>query len=343
MKSIENKTSLILDLFFCLVFMPILVILGPAHHWLTQWPLFFILTCVYMYGCYFTLLHINIPKLLIDRRYKRIGGIIAVLVALNYVLSLYPLPDMDFVTPALSEYQTKVRNFGVSVSLWLMFSLVMGYSLSITFVKELYEQLLLRRKIEAQRDKAELAVFKAQISPHFMFNTLNTLYSLVIGTSQKAEDAFIKFTEILKYTYVTIENEKVALDDEVAYIQNYIDLQNIRLNSHTRVDWRHDIEDGKVMIPPMIFLTFVENAFKYGASTSRDCMVEISLSVHKGVLLFETKNRLMKHADEFRTEEPVGIENCRARLSALYPGRFSLDTEEKDGVYHVALRISLKR
>ena len=109
-----------------------------------------------------------------------------------------------------------------------------------------------------------------------MFNTLNTLYSLVIGTSQKAEDAFIKFTEILKYTYVTIENEKVALDDEVAYIQNYIDLQNIRLNSHTRVDWRHDIEDGKVMIPPMIFLTFVENAFKYGASTSRDCMVEIS-------------------------------------------------------------------
>ena len=91
----------------------------------------------------------------------------------------------------------------------------------------------------------------------------------------------------MKYTYVTIENEKVALDDEVAYIQNYIDLQNIRLNSHTRVDWRHDIEDGKVMIPPMIFLTFVENAFKYGASTSRDCMVEISLSVHKGVLLFE--------------------------------------------------------
>ena len=152
MKSIENKTSLILDLFFCLVFMPILVILGPAHHWLTQWPLFFILTCVYMYGCYFTLLHINIPKLLIDRRYKRIGGIIAVLVALNYVLSLYPLPDMDFVTPALSEYQTRVRNFGVSVSLWLMFSLVMGYSLSITFVKELYEQLLLRRKIEAQRE-----------------------------------------------------------------------------------------------------------------------------------------------------------------------------------------------
>ena len=132
------------------------------------------------------------------------------LVALNYVLSLYPLPDMDFVTPALSEYQTKVRNFGVSVSLWLMFSLVMCYSLSITFVKELYEQLLLRRKIEAQRDKAELAVFKAQISPHFLFNTLNSLYSLVIGTSEKAEDAFIKFTEILKYTYVTIEKRDCA-------------------------------------------------------------------------------------------------------------------------------------
>ncbi|MEZ3564149.1 MAG: histidine kinase [Duncaniella sp.] len=341
MKSIENKTSLILDLFFCLVFMPILVILGPAHHWLTQWPLFFILTCVYMYGCYFTLLHINIPKLLIDRRYKRIGGIIAVLVALNYVLSLYPLPDMDFVTPALSEYQTRVRNFGVSVSLWLMFSLVMGYSLSITFVKELYEQLLLRRKIEAQRDKAELAVFKAQISPHFLFNTLNSLYSLVIGTSEKAEDAFIKFTEILKYTYVTIEKEAVPLGDEAAYIQNYIDLQAIRLNGHTHVEWVYDVDNEGVMVPPMLMLTFVENAFKYGASTSKDCQIYIRLSLYDGELEFETRNSIMKHADEFRKDMPVGIENCRARLGGLFPQRHSLATIEEDGMFRVVLNIRL--
>lgn len=342
MKSIENRTSLILDLFFCAVLLPILVILGPAHHWFGQWPLFFIISCAFLYSCYFFLMRLNVPKLLIDKKYHKIAGSIAFLVLINYILSLYPLPDMEFVTPAMSEYQTQVRDFGISITLWLMFSLVMGYSLTISFVKELYDQLLLNRKIEAQRNKAELAVFKAQISPHFMFNTLNSLYSLVIGTSEKAEDAFIKFTELLKYTYVTIAQEHVALKDEIDYIQNYIDLQAIRLNEHTKVDWQYDVDDDKVKVPPMLMLTFVENAFKYGASTSRDCTITLRLAVNDGELHFETSNSIMKHADEFRKDVPIGIENCKSRLATLYPGRHSLETIERNGTFHLSLNIQLK-
>lgn len=341
MKSIENKTSRILDLFFCVVLLPVLIILGPVHHWLSQWPVFFIATCVFLYSCYFTLLKANVPKLLIGRRYAKIGVTVGALVALNWLLSLYPLPDMEFVTPAMSEYQTRVRNFGVSVTLWLMFSLVAGYSLTISFVKELYEQLLLKKKIEAQRDKAELAVFKAQISPHFLFNTLNSLYSLVIGTSEKAENAFIKFTDILKYTYVTIDKESVALADEITYIGSYIDLQMIRLNAHTEVDWRYEVDDDSIHVPPMLMLTFVENAFKYGASTSHDCRIAINLRVKGGKLHFSTANRIMKHADEFRKDEPVGMENCRARLENLFPERHTLEAGEMEGIYKVDLTIQL--
>lgn len=286
-------------------------------------------------------MRLNVPKLLIDKKYYKIARSIATIVLINYILSQYPLPAMEFVTPVMSEYQTQVRNFSVSITLWLMFSLVMGYSLTISFVKELYHQLLLNRKIEAQRNKAELAVFKTQISPHFMFNTLNSLYSLVIGTSEKAEDAFIKFTELLKYTYVTIEKDMVALKDEIDYIQNYIDLQTIRLNEHTSVDWQYDVEDEMVKVPPMLMLTFVENAFKYGASTSRDCVVKIHLTVKDGVLNFETGNSIIKHADEFRMDVPVGIENCKARLATLYPGRHMLKTVEDDGVFYVSLNIQL--
>ncbi len=343
MKSIENKTSFILDLFFCIVFMPILLILGPARYWIVQWPVFFVICCVFMYGCYFAILRLNIPGLLIDRRYGRIACVIAGFILANYLLSHYPLPDMEFVTPTLSEFQTQVRNFGVSVVLWLMFSLVMGYSLTISFVKELYEQLLLKKKIEVQRDRAELAMFKAQISPHFLFNTLNSLYCLVIGTSERAEDAFIKFTEILKYTYITIEKEKVPLKDEIDYISNYIDLQKIRLNEHTRVEWNWTVDDEGVLVPPMLMLTFVENAFKYGASTSNDCSVSISLRLENGRLEFVTRNSVMKHADEFRKEMPVGIENCRARLSSLFPDRHSLSMEEVDGVFTLSLNIQLNR
>lgn len=99
-----------------------------------------------MYGCYFVLMRLSVPKMLIAGKYGRIAGIVSALIVLTYLLTLYPLPDMDFVMPALSEFQTQVRNFGVTVSLWLMFSLVLGYALTVSFVKELYEQMLLQKK-----------------------------------------------------------------------------------------------------------------------------------------------------------------------------------------------------
>lgn len=341
MKRFVHRTTIVFDLFFCLVFVPLIVILGPARYWLVRWTGFFFLSCAYLYACYFTIKYLNFPKLMIAKRYKKIAVSILLLIAANILLSHFPLPDVEFITPAMTEYQTSVRDQSVVLSMWLMFSLVVGYSLTVSFANELYEQLLLKKKIENQKNKAEMAMFKAQISPHFLFNTLNSLYSLVIGTSQKAEDAFIKFTEILKYTYITIGNESVALKEEVEYIQNYIDLQALRLNEHTTVDWRHDIENDSVMVPPMIFLTFVENAFKYGTSTSRDCSIRIRLTLKDGILFFETRNSVMRHADEFRRNLPVGVENCRARLEALFPERHKLCISETDNKFKVELTIQL--
>ena len=189
---------------------------------------------------------------------------------------------------------------------------------------------------------SQLKSLQMQINPHFLFNTLNSLYSLVIGTSEKAEDAFIKFTDILKYTYSSIDKEWVTVDDEAGYISSYIDLQAIRLDSHTHVEWNYKADEPNALIPPMVLLTFVENAFKYGASTRSDCHISISLTLYDGQLTFTTRNRIVKRADEFRTEMPVGIENCRARLGALYPGRHTLDTTEADGEFFVTLNIQLQ-
>lgn len=341
MVSLENKGSLILDIFFCVVFMPVLIALGPAGYWLNCGTVFFMTACVFFYGCYFAVKHIRFPKLFIAGRYREIAGWLAALVVGNWLLTQFPLPDLDFVTPSMSAFQTSVRDYSITLSLWLIFSLVIGYSVSVAFVKELYGQVLLQKRLEHQRDKAELAIFKAQISPHFLFNTLNSLYSLVIGTSQKAEDAFIKFTEILKYTYIIIDNDLVSVKDEITYIQNYIDLQELRLNRHTMVKWSHDVDNEGYRIPPMILLTFVENAFKYGVSTTRDCVIEISLAIAGGVLRFRTCNSVMKHVGEFRTELPVGLDNCRARLSGIYPGKYILDTYERDGIFNLDLTIKL--
>ncbi|MDO4172776.1 MAG: histidine kinase, partial [Prevotellaceae bacterium] len=91
----------------------------------------------------------------------------------------------------------------------------------------------------------------------------------------------------------------------------------------------------------MIFLTFVENAFKYGASTSMDCKILIRIHINKGILLFETENKIVRHADDFRKDMPVGINNCKSRLSGLFPGRHSFNIKEENGLFKVHLKINL--
>lgn len=343
MKSLEHKTGLIFDLFFCIVIMPLLIFLGPARYWWRISPMFSCLGIAYLYGCYFATKVLPLPGLILSKSYYKIGGILIILIFLIYLLTLYPLPEVDFVIPSMSEYQTRVRNYNVAITVWLMFSAVMCYSLTVAFIKELYHRLLLQNIVESQRDKAELALYKAQINPHFLFNTLNSLYSLIIGTSQKAEDAFVKFTELLKYTYVTAENDWVTISDEINYINNYIDLQLIRLNNHTNVLRDCIVDDENAGIPPMIFLTFVENAFKYGSSTSLDCEIRIRLHLNDGVLVFETENKIMRHSDEFDRDMPVGINNCKNRLSALFPEHHILDISDENGIFRVYIQIDLNR
>ncbi len=343
MKSLEHRTNLIIDLFFCICIMPLLIILGPAKYWWRISPAFACVAVSYLYGCYFATKALRLPQLILVKSYGKLAGIASVLLLLTYIVTLFPLPDVDFVIPSMSEYQTSVRNYNITIAVWLMFSVVICYSLTVAFIKELYSRLLLQNKIENQRDKAELALYKAQINPHFLFNTLNSLYSLVIGTSQRAEDAFIKFTELLKYTYVTADSDWVTIKDEIDYINNYIDLQLIRLNEHTRVIRDCSVDDESANIPPMIFLTFVENTFKYGTSTSRNCEILIRLRLNDGVLLFETQNCIMRYSDQFRKDMPVGISNCRSRLSGLFSDRYTLDIKEEDGVFKVCLKINLSK
>lgn len=343
MKSLEHKTNLIFDLFFCIVIMPLLIIVGPAQNWWRISPVFSCLAIAYLYGCYFITKKLHLPQLILSRAYYKIGIISLVFILLTYLITLYPLPEMDFVIPSMTEYQTRVRNYNVAITVWLMFLVVICYSLTVAFIKELYHRLLLQNIVENQRDKAELALYKAQINPHFLFNTLNSLYSLIIGTSQKAEDAFIKFTELLKYTYLTANSDWVTIADEINYINNYIDLQLIRLDRHTNVIRDFSTDNDAASIPPMIFLTFVENAFKYGASSNRDCDILIKLHLNNGILYFQTRNMILKHSDEFRKDMPVGIDNCRNRLSALYPGNYSLNIKEENGLFDVELRINLDK
>ncbi len=341
MKPLKQKISFIINVVSCIVFIPLILILGPTYYWLDSWPSFTLVITLFLYGIYFAVRLLNIPKLVVGRRYLLIAFIFLIFVVINYLIALYPLPEVTFNTPSLTSLYNRIRNYSMSMGVWLMSSIVMGYSLTISFIQELYRQMIIRRDMEYEKNKAELAVLKAQINPHFLFNTLNSLYGLIVGVSEKAEEAFVKFIELVKYTYSIADRETVAIGDEIAYIRNYIDLQSLRLNGHTVIKWKQEIDDRDVRIPPMILIIFVENAFKYGVSSRHDCVISISLTLNKGKLHFTVSNMIMKHADEFRSEMPVGIENCRARLNGLFLNDYLLSVEENGDRFNVDLKISL--
>ena len=185
MKSLEHKTNLVFDLFFCLVLMPLLIFLGPARYWWHISPLFTLIGVGYLYACYFATKRLHLPRLILKRAYRKLAAVAALYMGLTYLLTLYPLPQLNFVIPIMTEYQTLLRNYNIAISLWFLFSVVMGYALSVSFIKELYHRKLQQSILENQRNKAELALFKAQRSTPTSSSTRSTPSTASLSARRK--------------------------------------------------------------------------------------------------------------------------------------------------------------
>lgn len=228
-------------------------------------------------------------------------------------------------------------------AVWFLFVIVMTFSSAIGLLGELYRQRARRQELETAKNKAELSLYKAQIDPHFLFNTLNTLYSMVVTQNSNTEDAFMQFIDITRYIYNNANQESVAVDDEAHYLQQYIDLQRNRLNDCTKINFDY-CNDGKhpvLTIAPMLLITFVENALKYGVSASVESIIDIVLKVENGVLTLTTSNPVRtKPTDE--SHVGIGIENSRKRLDLIYGKDYSLDINETEDQFDLTLTINLK-
>ena len=117
---------------------------------------------------------------------------------------------------------------------------------------------------------------------------------MVLSGSEKTESAFVKFSNILRYMYTQIHMETIPVGQEIEYIRQYVELQSLRLNRHTQVDLTVETDNEQTPVPPMILITFVENAFKYGTSSEVDCVIHIHIRLNKGSLYFETENQIMR-------------------------------------------------
>lgn len=321
--AVYPRITLYVDLLFCLVILPLTVMLVPIDKWFATQPVFVVTLVIYLYLLYFIYRKVSVPSLFMRKKYGYILLIIAALMLINELMTHFPLPD-----PPNARLPLEFRRHLHSQTIWFFFLIISGFGLAIEVTFELFRQMLARQEMESEKNRAELAMYKAQINPHFLFNTLNTLYGLVITKSDQTESAFVKFSNILRYMYHNASVEKIDIESEIEYIRQYVELQQLRLNHHTKVIFESRMEQENIKIPPMLLITFVENAFKYGTSSSEDCTILIRIVIEDGTLLFKTCNSIMRKKEEDTLS--IGIENCRKRLKLLYPERFTLVTE-RDG------------
>ncbi|MBV8252528.1 MAG: sensor histidine kinase [Chitinophaga sp.] len=188
---------------------------------------------------------------------------------------------------------------------------------------------------ETRKTQAELSFLKAQINPHFLFNTLNNIYSLAITHNEFAAPSIMKLSNMLRY--VTEENRNyVLLQGEIGCLTDYIDLQRLRLSKQTQVQFTITGDPGVKCIAPLVLLPFVENAFKFGVSNHEATEIQIRLDITADQVHFQCTNRVFKSfPQENRTG--IGIANTKQRLEHLYPERYQLTTESRNGIFFVSL------
>lgn len=332
-----NRIAISIDLLFCFCIIPLAIMLLPVDRWITTNVAFLTTLVVYIYVLYIVYRIACLPKLFMQKKYWHIVFLLVVLVSVTELLTHFPM-SREYINsnPNLTAARMNMRK----QTIWFFFLIVTGFSLAIELTFELFRQIFFRQELVAEKNKAELALYKAQINPHFLFNTLNTLYALVLSGSTKTESAFVMFSDILRYMYTQNGANLISAGRELDYIRQYIELQKLRLNHHTQVDVRIHCDNNQRLIPSMILITFVENAFKYGASSDLDSFIHIHIHVDDNNLFMETENTVI--LSRVNKSNGIGISNCRKRLDLLYSDRYELHTGENDGIYKVSLKIHLR-
>jgi LytS/YehU family sensor histidine kinase len=197
----------------------------------------------------------------------------------------------------------------------------------------------IQRDLENQRLTAELAFLKSQINPHFLFNSLNSIYSLAYQRSETTPEAILKLSEIMRYMLYECNDNKVDLGKELQYLQNYIDLQKIRFGNKAFIDFK---VEGKVecqQIVPLLLIAFIENAFKHGVANNALTPIRLLIDVEDTHLHFYIQNR--KHRNNRDEVGGIGLNNVKRRLDLLYPGKYNLDIRDEADTYTVELSLVL--
>lgn len=198
------------------------------------------------------------------------------------------------------------------------------------------------RQTQKEKSDAELSYLKAQINPHFLFNTLNSIYSLAITKSDNTAPAVAKLSGMMRYVISDTANEFVPLEKEIAYIKNYIELQRIRFGESIHLFFDISGDASGKQIAPLILIPFIENAFKYGVNAEEDSRISIRIGIDESKLKMNVQNNKVNVQMAHEDKTGTGIANTQNRLQLLYPARHSLRIKDDEKEFSVLLTLILK-
>jgi two-component system, LytTR family, sensor kinase len=199
----------------------------------------------------------------------------------------------------------------------------------------------LRKEKEAENLKTELSFLRSQVSPHFLFNTLNNLVSLARKKSDLLEPSLLKLSGLLQYMLYETDHQKISIHKEIEYLENYIDLQKLRFGKNVIVNFHKEVTfSSSVEVVPMILIPFVENAFKHGVVYINDPEISISVVVIGNVLSFSVNNKYKVEREEKDKSSGIGLANVKRRLFLLYP-ECTLNITAQNNLHAVKLSITL--
>jgi sensor histidine kinase YesM len=244
------------------------------------------------------------------------------------------LPDYFFIS--YFTFKEVILFFSVYIVITSLLKLSKSWFLVSQLQKELLEK-------EKQKTEAELKVLKAQINPHFFFNTLNSIYSMSLDKDERLPATILQLSEIMRYFLYESKDNFVPLGKELAVVDSYIALQKIRSGEQLKIEIKREGNVTDQKIAPLILITFLENAFKHGAKgDSENTFIRSTIKTEKDKLIFIIENN-KGYVDEIENgkHRGLGLENVKRQLELLYPGKHLLSIQDKQDKFYVRLELNL--
>ncbi|WP_443945722.1 sensor histidine kinase [Pedobacter sp. AW1-32] len=310
----------------------------PKNYYLISFGLFSVINISVFYINYLIL----IPEFIKSRKkyWLYVITFLLLIAATAFIKTGVAVLNVD--TMMQYEFEGQKRSFSVSqyyVAQIFVCGFFMVCSFVVKFIVDWFNSERIQRNLESERREMELQFLKSQLNPHFLFNSLNNIYSLAYQKSDKTADAVLKLSEIMRYMIYESNTPTVALNKEVEYLTNYIELQKIRFKDGAYIELSLNGEIDNQKIVPLMLISFVENAFKHGVVTDPQEPVRINIIANQKILHFSVINK--KNQQNKDAQGGVGLVNVERRLQLIYPDRYKLNVVNSATHYTCELMIDI--